>query len=281
MSIKVHQVPLDEIEAKEVERKAKHQAVIDAIIQARESAKSATVPSELIAIALASMKNRDTDGMEEFKPVADAEILASIRSLEESLAATIGREAAAAELVRLRKEAEEHAEADRVAEIARKAVEAERKRAEAVEAERIAKEVKERADAETAQLAIQAKKDREATEATAAAIKRENDAKAAEQAAIAAKVEADRRAALADSLIKAEEARQVAAAAAAEAKAKVDAERAERLAAAEANNRAIVIATVVAGLRALAVDGKVPTAPQIAEAVAAGKVPNLIIDWTV
>lgn len=270
-AIAVHQAPLDEIEAKETARKAKHQAVVAFIISSRTVADQA---SSQIADLLARTKAFNSSGLEEFKPQADAELLATINYLEASLAAAIGREAEAVELLRLRTEAAERVEADRVAEIARKAVEAERQRAAAADAARIARETQERADAEAAQMAVQAKKDREATEATAAAIKREADAKAAEQSAITAKADAETRVAAAEARVAEDAARR-----AKELADQVVRDEAAKVAA--ETNRATVIAAIVASLRDLAVDGKSPSAQTLAEAIAAGKVAHLSVDWTI
>jgi hypothetical protein len=274
-AIAVHQAPLDEIdeiEAKEKDRKTGHQAYVDLIKFPRMMVnKTSAEYAEL----LAKYKRMPTDNLEEFKGQADAELLETLRWLEEAQATAVGKEAEAIELLRLRTEAAERVEADRVVEIARKAVDAERQRAAAaVCGARIAREARERADAEAAQMAVQAKKDREATEATAAAIKREADAKAAEQAAITAKADAEARVAAAEARVAEDAARR-----AKELADQVVRDEAAKVAA--ETNRAAVIAAIVASLRALAVDGKSPSAQTLAETIAAGKVAHLSVDWTI
>jgi len=270
-AIEVHQVPLDEIDAKEKSRKEGHESLIG-IIKCTRAMHGKT--SEQYAELLAKFKKMPTDTFEEYKGQADAELLETLRWLENAHSAAAVKEAEAVELARLRKEADERAEADRVAEIARKAVEAERKRAEDVEAVRIAKDTKDRADADAAQLAVQAKKDREATEATAAAIRREQAAKAAEEAAVAAKVDSEKRVADAEAKVAADRARRAKELDDEDNRATIAADAAEK-------NYASVMAAIVRDLRSLAVGGKPPTAQQIAEAVAAGKVANLSINWTI
>lgn len=171
-----HQKEIDAIEAEETARKAKHQAIVDRIVSVRDVTGKLAVE---IAETLAKVKAYDTSGLQEYKPQADAEILATIKALDAALIEATKREAEAAELIRLRAETAAREEADRVAEIQRKAVEAERVRVEGIERKRVADEAAAKAVAEQKALAEREAKDRAARDAIAAVEKAKADAELA------------------------------------------------------------------------------------------------------
>lgn len=180
-----HETEIKKIEAEEQARKDRHQNVIHAIIEARGY--TSLNDSSVIFGTLRNIKQIDTSAMEEFKPQADAEILTTIKYLEDIHTLAVRREQEALELARLRKEAAEREENERVERVKREAVELERQRvAEAhAKAEREAKEAQSRKDREAkdkierAKLAEQqAKLDAERAEMRA----KEAEARAAEMA---------------------------------------------------------------------------------------------------
>jgi hypothetical protein len=177
-----HETEIKAIEAEENARKDKHQEVIDRIQMAREW--TTLHDSKLISQALDMIKSLNTDEMEEFKAQADAEIIATIKHLDDVLAGSLLREKEAAELARLRKEAAEREEKDRIERIQREAIEAQR---------RLDLEAKIRAEQEAK--AEQARKDKAAKDKIERAKLAEQQAKIdAERAELRAK-EAEARAA--------------------------------------------------------------------------------------
>ena len=126
-----HQKALDDIEAEDQKRKAAHLAVIDRIIEARQTAKG--MSSNFIAGMLAHAKRIDTKALEEFAGRAQVELATTIMVLEGEHERAQAADAAAAELANLRAEAAERAEKDRQ-EAARQAAElAEQRRIAAAE----------------------------------------------------------------------------------------------------------------------------------------------------
>ena len=212
-----HQVELDKIEQVEVERKQKHESRINRIIELRKL-EDPTADQAKMALDLAL--NMNTDGLEEYTEQGKAELAQTTMHLERQLAKAKAAEEQAAELERLRKEAEQRAEQDRIEAAKREAVEAERKRA--LE-EQQAKEAAAKAEAE--------RKEQEAAkrEADLRAEKERLIKEAEEMKAQAAKQEAER--------IEAEKAKQ----AAAEASAKAEAERKGELAKRYSENKKAAI----------------------------------------
>jgi hypothetical protein len=156
--IEPHQEQLEAIARREAERVQGHRNVLQ---QIRDLAQ---VPfgsgANQIAMDLASAKDLDIDGLEEFKEEAAAALLETIRTLEAAHAKALADEAAAAELAKLKAEQQE-----------REAKEKE---------ERIKREAQEKADAEAAAAAFDAIAAAERRAAEAEAKVREAEAMAAQ-----------------------------------------------------------------------------------------------------
>ena len=188
-----HETKIKEIEAEEAARKAKHQNMVDSIIEVRTYYTSAH-DSAQISGALRNIKEMDYSGMEEYKSRADSERFQSIIYLEATLAAALAREQEAAELTRLRAEAKAREEADRMERIQREAVERERTRAAEQERQRIAQEAAAKAADEARAKAEADRIEREHRSAIEAAARRELELKLAQEKAERERVEAIRRA---------------------------------------------------------------------------------------
>jgi hypothetical protein len=105
-----HETEIKKIDAEEAARKSKHQAVIYRMVNLRtEPGKT----SAEIAASLEKLKSFDTATLEEFKAAGDDERFKTVIEMERAHAAAMTREAEAAELARLRAEAQGRAEADR------------------------------------------------------------------------------------------------------------------------------------------------------------------------
>lgn len=145
--IAVHQVPLDEIEAKE---KARKDAILARIATIQKFQECSGHSVEEITSALAQLNALAIDdSFAEFQIEAEIQLKASIAAQEAELPIATKREAEAAELVRLRAEAIAREQAEREQRIAQEAAdkaraEAEAKAAAAAQAERDASERRER-----------------------------------------------------------------------------------------------------------------------------------------
>ena len=82
------------------------------------------VTSEALILAIAQLNTYDTSTMQEYKVSAESAIAASLRALTAELVKRQEAEAVQAELAKLRSEVAERAEKDRLAEVAKAAVEA-------------------------------------------------------------------------------------------------------------------------------------------------------------
>ena len=124
--IEPHQQALDEIAQREKDRVAKHEATLQMITELVQQGSAAGVGSQELHGMACRLADISTDGMEEFKEAADAEIANGLRLLNALHAAAVERE---------KREALEAAEAQRLAkeEQARQKAEAEARQAEAVE----------------------------------------------------------------------------------------------------------------------------------------------------
>ena len=266
-----HQVELDKIEQVEVERKQKHESRINRIIELRKL-EDPTADQAKMALDLAL--NMNTDGLEEYTDQGKAELAQTTMHLERQLAKATAAEEQAAELERLRKEAEQRAEQDRIEAAKREAVEAERKRAleeqqakeaaakaeaERLEQERINRELAEKREAE--------RKEQEAAkrEADLRAEKERLIKEAEEMKAQAAKQEAER--------IEAEKAKQ----AAAEASAKAEAERKGELAKRYSENKKAAI-DAIADVVASYGDNWHELAGDVFAAIQRGEIPFVTTD---
>ncbi|NKI68907.1 hypothetical protein GN109_05695 [Collimonas pratensis] len=156
--IAVHQVKIDEIERREQDRILSIQARIGAIEAAVPMLE--TIGSEDLVTGIAELELVPVDdSFEEFLPVAARAKDARLVRLREQLIVVRDREAAAAELERLRAEAAERAQKDRDAAIAAEAVRKAQAAAAAQAEEQARLAAKAIADAET-----RAKKEREDAE---------------------------------------------------------------------------------------------------------------------
>lgn len=249
--IRVHQEPLDEIEARETERKTNHQAVVNLIIAKRDvTGKTATE----IAETLAKIKAYDTERLQEFRPVADREMLVTIKALEEAHVSATHREAEAAELARLRAETAAREQQAREEKIRADAEQKERERAQAQREKEIAQAAAEQARKDAAAKAEAERVEREAREAVAAAEKARVDAELAaarEVARVKAEAEAKETARL---------------------KAEADKAAAEQRASENKKRRAKIHAEIADAIRGM-------TAEEIVEAIADGKVPRVTLTY--
>lgn len=177
--IAVHQAPIDAIEAKETDRKNQHRWAIQKVIDTRNRTSSHN--SDYVAEGLALVKSIDTSVMEEFKPQADSEILASIRHLETALAGAVKREQEAAELERLRAEKATRDQADRETRIREEAAIAERNKIDEAVRRKAAADAAAAARKESDAKAEQERIEREAREQVAAAERRELETKLASE----------------------------------------------------------------------------------------------------
>lgn len=265
--------PLDEWEAAEAERQARD-AAIEAELRnhgmtgQEASALILATASRIKAIALPDDFSRDREA-------AEAARTATMTALRVMYEAAQQREKDAAELAKLRAEAEERAAREAEERAAREAAEAEARR---VEAERQAAqeraEAEARADRERAQAAEQARKDAEARAAAAIeeAERRAAEAVAQAKAEAAAAIERERQA-VADREAQAERERQEAEARAkreADEKAAAEAAEKARLEHAEQRREGVLIDIETA---LLAMTGKA-TPRAIAEALMAGEIPH-------
>ncbi len=194
--IEVHDAPLREYEAKEARRRAEIEARIAAMRPCAETLATAT--SAALKEWMATLESTDTTvGFKEFSHDAFAQRVVSIDLLRAAIAAAEKREQDAAELERLRAEAEARRIADEAAEVERLRVAMEE--AAKVEAARLAQEAKEaeakRAAEEQARIADALKKQAEKAEADRLEIlaQAERDRDAAAQAAQKALQEAEAR----------------------------------------------------------------------------------------
>lgn len=187
--IHVHQVPLDEIEAREKQRQAEHERRIEHM---RELAMESN--EDITAAALRDrLKELETyrlgDHWQEFEIEASRVKEAGIESLRRQIERREKYEAEQAELARLRREQEERERQEREQRIAREAVEKAEREAQAREAEAKARA---KAQQEAAERREQELK-RQAEQAEARAERAEQEAR--ERAAREAKEAADREAA--------------------------------------------------------------------------------------
>jgi len=259
--IKPHAEAIEKIDAEESARTAKHQAVIYRMVNLRtEPGKT----SAEIAAILEKLKAFDTATLEEFKAAGDDERFKTVIEMEKSHAAALTREAEAAELARLRAEAQAREEADRLERIQREAVEAERRRAEAAERKRIEQEAAARAAAEAKAKAEAQRVEREHKAAIEAAERRELEVRLAQEKAERERVEAIRRAEESERREK-------------EHLARMESEAAEKKARREAQekaaeeNRAKVLRAIKADI--------VKSGDKVAEAIITGKIRHVRVDW--
>jgi len=168
--IEVHQTPLDAIEAKEKARVAAIQSSIDFLKKFQECAGHS---SEEIRNALEILNNIDVDASyEEFQIEAEKQKALALQNQQDELVVAEKREAEAAELERLRKEAAEREKKEREDKIAQDAADTAKKQAEDDAAQKIkdADDAKKAAEAETeaankrADDAAQAERDKIANE---------------------------------------------------------------------------------------------------------------------
>lgn len=256
--IRVHQEPLDEIEARETARKAKHQAIVDRIIAVRDvTGKTAAE----IAETLAKVKAYDTAQMEEFRATADRETLETLKALEGAHVSAAHRESEAAELVRLRAETAAREQQAREEKIRADAETKERERAQAQREREIAQAAAEQARKDAAAKAEAERVARDARDAIAAVEKARVDAELAAAREIA-RVKAD---------AEAKEAARV--------KADSDKVEAERKAAANKAHRAKIHEQILADLYAVG-QGEQYSLVEIIDAIAAGKVRHITISYT-
>lgn len=261
--IAVHEAPLLEIEEREKARVAAIRERIADIADCQSIGEQN--PSAMLRNSLSALLNMVVDdSFAEFKVEATGQHALSVRHLTNALAAAEAREAAAAELERLRAEEAARQQKEREDRIAAEA--AAKAKADA-EAKAKADAAKAEADARAREKAIQDEADRKEREAQAAKEKAEADARKAKEAAAqaerdrvaaAAKAEADKAAA-----VKAEQDRQAAEAA------RIESERIAREA--DAAHRAEVIDAATTALFDLVGD----SAPGVIEAIIAGRVPNV------
>ena len=194
--IAVHQAPLDEIEQREKDRQAKHQARLDRMAAiATESNEDVT--ADTLKAALAELESYKLGPhWEEFEVEAARVKERGIESLKAQIARREQYEAEQAELARLRREKEERERREREEQIAKAAAErATREAEEKVAAEREAAARREQELQEAAERAEREKAEAEERAQRAAAeaeerVRREAEAKAAQEA-----LDADRRAA--------------------------------------------------------------------------------------
>ena len=143
--IEVHDAPLREIEQREADRVAKHNAGIAAIYAYTDSG-YATLNSQLICETIKQLGRLAPDeSYEEFTAEAITKFKSAMQHLEKCRDAAVQREREQAELERLRKEAAEREQKEREDRIAREA--AEKAKAEA--------EAKAKADAEAVQRKVE------------------------------------------------------------------------------------------------------------------------------
>ena len=192
--IEPHQQILDEIEQKEADRKARHQAVLDNVTDTRtlpEDGWTSTLIQtrlDFLQPLLADMQSEEPSvDYEEFNSLIFAEIQISLDFLAPILDKVLKEEADAAELERLRAEEAARLEAERIeaaaAALAAEAIAAEKKRIE----EEAAAEKK---AAEKRQAKVLAEQKAQAEAAIEAERKRSADALAAQQAEAAAALKA-------------------------------------------------------------------------------------------
>lgn len=249
--IRVHQEPLDEIEKRETERKAKHQDAVNHIIAMRNVVGETAA---VIAGLLTEVKAIATDDLQEFQAAADRELLATIRKLEEAHVSATHREAEAAELARLRADNAAREQQDREERIRADAEQKERHRAAAHREKEIVQAAADQARKDAAAKAETERVEREAREAIAAAEK--------------AKVDAELAAAREVARVKQEaEAKEAARIRADQAKADT-----ERKASENKRKRTAVHAEAADAIRGM-------TAEEIVEAIAAGKVPHVTLTY--
>ena len=262
-----HQKALDEIDAAEKARIAKHTDSINRLVLAQTF--YAGKDSTAIREALAKVKEFDTATLQEFKAEGDAKLIATILALESELAFATKREAEAAELVALRAAAAAREEADRLDRIARDAelVEVARHAAEGARIIAAAAEATSRVENEA--------KD-EAARVAAVAKAKLDAARLAEEKAKRLAAEAKEREfrTLAD-LAAASAREQVRLEREAAAKAEFEV-RALAAAKAASENRATVIARIAEDISR---SGN--NAAEIAEAIVSGMVRNVVVTWEV
>lgn len=187
--------PLDEFEAAEAARVAKHKASIESLAPiSTDGVKSADIEALIECV-----KSVPVDASwQEFEAEAHRVKAATIAAYETALASRLNYEAEQAELARLREEAAERARLDEIARIQREAADKAKREAEEeaarvkAESERKAREEREAAERRELELKLQAEQaerqklaaEQGKKDAEAARIKAEQDAKAqAEQAA--------------------------------------------------------------------------------------------------
>lgn len=249
--IRVHQEPLDEIEARETQRKADLKVRVDGIVMARVVT---GMTAAAISETLVKVKAITTDDMQEFQAAADRELLATIKALEEAHVSATHREAEAAELARLRAETAAREQQAREEKIRADAEQKERDRAQAQREKEIAQAAADQARRDATAKAEADRVEREAREAVAAAEK--------------ARVDAELAAAREVARVKAEaEAKE-----AARAKAEADKAAAEQRASENKKRRAKIHAEVADAIRGM-------TAEEIVEAIADGKVPRVTLTY--
>lgn len=260
-----HDAALELIANEEAARKKKHTEAINRLVLAQTFYSGK--PGDHIREALEKAKAFDLDGLEEFKGQGEAEKAKTVAALESELAAAMRREAEAAELARLRAESAARAEADRIARVQAEAVESERARAKAADAKRIADEQAATVRAENEAKAAKEKAAAAAKAKIDAAQKRELEAKLAAEKAVREKAEAEARLAAAEAREKAEAERR--------AQEQADAlARQEAREKAERENRAAMVAQITEDIRRAG-----SNAAEIAEAIVAGMIRNVRVDW--
>lgn len=248
--------PLDEFEAKEAERIAKHQANVDTLRPAPLDGMTA----DNIQMLLTCINSAHVDETwEEFEAEAHRMKAATIAIYQEALEKRKQYEYEQAELARLRAEAEERAKKDREEQIAREAADKAKREAEEIAA-------REKAEAEAKAKAEREAAERRELELRLATEKAEKDRLAADKA----KRDAEERAAKAAAETEARLKR--------EAEEKAEAERRE-VARREADKKHRAKINNDAAAAIVAIGFNDDQAKQIITLIAQGKVPNVKINY--
>lgn len=159
-----HETEIKAIEHAEEQRKAKHRAVIDRIVEVRTANYREGLTSSDVATLIDEVDRIDTSGLEEFASEANAEIIHTGKVLREVRQKLLASEEEARELAKLREEQARREQEDRDRRLAEEAAEkARQEEAAKAKAEREEEERRHREEIEArerAELKAQADKER-------------------------------------------------------------------------------------------------------------------------